>query len=146
VTRVISDEALARLQRSLLEAILLDRPLPGAGRALPFGDRAFFLGRPTIAVLDENLVPGLSLDKSLRPLRRLSRDDLVAEARREGDLPYFRFSAPERSGDTVRLTIEADIAPADPDRKVLGLTSVQAAFRETNGDWKVEGEPVSLAN
>jgi hypothetical protein len=142
----LSDEALARLQRSLLEAILLDRPLPGAGRAPAFGDRAFLLARPTIALLEENLAHGLSLDNLPRPVRRLSGDELFEEARREGDVPYLRFSTPEPVDEGVRLTLAAVIATADPERKVLGLSSVQATFREADGDWEVVGEAVSLAS
>lgn len=142
----LSDEALARLQRSLLETVLLDRPLPGAGRAPAFGDRVFLLARPTIALLDENLAHGLAFDNLPRPVRRLSGDELFEEARREGDVPYLRFAAPDPLGDDVRLTLAASIATADPERKVLGLSSVQATFRETDSDWEVVGEAVSLAS
>lgn len=145
MTEKLTDEALARLQRSLLEAVLLDRPLPGAGRAPAFGDRDFLLARATIALLEENLAGALSLDDLPRPLRQLSRDELLEEARSEGDLPYLRFSAPEPVGENVRLTLTADIASADPERHILGLSSVQATFREADGDWQVEGEAVSLA-
>jgi ribosomal protein L21E len=144
VTKLLSDEALANLQRSLLGAVLHGRPLPGASRAPAFADRAFLQGRPTIALLDENLAPELSIDDP-RPLRRLSREELLEEARREGDVPYLRFSAPERVGDAVRLTLEASIVPADPEKQVLGLSGLQAAFRETDGEWRVEGEPVTAA-
>jgi hypothetical protein len=145
VTEKLSDEALAGLQRSLLEAVLLDRPLPGAGRAPAFGDRDFLLARPTIVLLDENLAGSLSLDGLPRPVRRLSRDELLEEARREGDVPHLRFSAPEPVGENVRLMLSADIASADPERHVLGLSSVLATFRAADGDWEVEGEAVSLA-
>jgi hypothetical protein len=141
----LSDEVLRDLQRSLLAAVLLDRPLPGAGRAPAFGDRAFLLDRPDVVVLDENLAPGLSLEESPRPLRVLSRDDLLAETRREGDLPYLRFSAPEPLEDAVRLTLEARMATADPQRHPIGLSTLQATFRRDDGRWESAGEAV-LAN
>jgi hypothetical protein len=146
MTEMLPDEALAGLQRSLLEAILLDRPLPGAGRALAFPDRAFFAQRPTIPLLDENLAHGLSLETLPQPVRVIARDELLEKAKREGDLPYLRFSAPERVGEAVRLGLEATIATAVPERQVLGLSNVQATFREVNGSWQVEGEAVSGAS
>ena len=141
----LTDEALASLQRSFLEAILLDRPLPGAGRAPAFGDRAFLFSRPTIVLLDENLAPGPSLDEAPLPLRRLSRDELLEEGRREGEVPYLRFSAPEPVGAAVRLVLEVRIASADAAKDLL-LSSVQAAFRELDGRWEVEGDAVSSAS
>jgi hypothetical protein len=146
MTEALSDEALAHLQRSLLEAILLDRPLPGAGRAPAFADRGFFADRPTIALLDEDLAAGLALDALPAPVRVFTREQLDAEAEREGDVPYLRFSAPERVGDAIRLRIDATIATAAPDRQVLGLSGVQAAFREVEGRWQVEGDAISSAS
>jgi hypothetical protein len=142
MTEVLSERALADLQRSLVEAVLLGRPLPGAGRALAFPDRAFFEERPTVTLLDEHLAPDLSLDDLPVPVRVLSREELLDEARREGDLPYLRFSAPEKVDDAVRLGLEATIATAEPGRRVLGLSNVQATFRKVDDRWQLEGDVV----
>ncbi len=146
MTGVVADEVLADLQRSLLEGVLLDRPLPGADRAPAFGDRAFFFGRATIALLDENLAGGLPLDGLPLPVRVVAREELLEEARREGDVPYLRFPPPEKIADAVRLRLEATIATADPHRQVLGLSSLQATFRKRDGGWELEGEAIAAAN
>jgi hypothetical protein len=145
MTDALPDPALAGLQRSLLEAVLLDRPLPGADRAPAFPDRAFFANRP-IALLDENLAAGLSLEDLPVPIRVLSHDQLLEAAKQHGDLPYFRFAAPESLDGAVRLGLEASIATAEPERQVLGLSNVQATFRKVDDRWQLEGEAVSSAS
>jgi hypothetical protein len=97
-------------------------------------------------VLDENLAHGLALDALPVAVRVLAHDELIEEARREGDLPYLRFSAPETIDDMVRLRVEATIATAVPGRQILGLSNVQATFRKRDGAWQLEGEVVSGAS
>jgi hypothetical protein len=140
----LSDEALAHLQRRLLEAILLDRPLPGGERAPAFGDRRFLVERPTIAVLDENLARSLTFEGLPRPVRVLDSARLIEEARESGDMPYLRFSQPEKVDGTVRLGLDARIAVGDAERQALGLSGILATFREVDGAWRAE-ESVSVA-
>jgi hypothetical protein len=129
----------------MLEAILLDRPLPGAGRAPAYGDRGFLESRPEIVLVDENLAEGLSLDGFPQPVRRLSRAELRGEAQRVGQLPYLRFAAPELDDGAVRLTLETHVASADPAGDI-SLGVVKATFRRLDGRWEIEGDAISVAN
>jgi hypothetical protein len=79
------------------------------------------------------------------PVTVLSSTEVLARARSEGDLAYFYFSAPEVIGDSIRLTLMLKLAPADPNRRSLGLGGIQVTFKHTDGRLEVVGDPVMFA-
>jgi hypothetical protein len=137
-----SEEALRELQEGLLQAVLLERPLPGMQRPLAFPDRAFLVRQPEIPVVDENLAPGVAVGET--PLRIVSSQAL-SELSARAEVAYLRFLPVAVEGDNVTLTLEARLASPEPARPELGLSTVRATFRRVDGGWEAAGDPVMSA-
>jgi hypothetical protein len=140
-----SGEVVRHLQETLLNAVLLSQRLPGGKRQIVFPDLPFILRQPTVVLLEENLAKGISIEDLQKPIRMLSREALVQEARIQGDITYLRFQPVQREGRVVQLTLEAKIAPRDPVQHTLGLSGIQVKFQEVAGQWEVVDEPVFFA-
>lgn len=139
-----SEEELRSLQKTLLRAVLLSEPLPGGDQPLIIPDLDLILRQPIVVLSDENLAGSLSIEESPKPIRILSQEDLLQEARLQGDLAYFHFQPPNIDGNAVRLTLEMKIAPRDPSQHTLGLGGVQARFQKIS-QWEVIEEPIFFA-
>lgn len=79
------------------------------------------------------------------PIRILPLEVLLDEAHARGDLVYLHFQPAEIEGRTIRLTLQARIAPRDPQQRTLGLSGTQARFREVAGQWEALDEPILFA-
>jgi hypothetical protein len=143
----LDDAAIRQLQEALLEALLLNRPLPGSTKPIVFPDLALILRQSTIPLIDENLVGLISIEGLPKPVRILSLDALLEEARAKGNLAYLRFQPAERvSSDAVRLTLQAGIAPDEPGQHALGLSGVQINVQKIGDQWKAIDEPIFFAS
>ena len=125
--------------------MLLSQSLPGYSQPISFPDLSFVLGHSEIFLVDEHLSGPMSIEGSPKPIRILSNEALLAEAQRHGDISYLRFQPPEVNGDTVRVTLEARIAPSDPNKGILGLSSIHVSFSRVADAWKVADGPVYSA-
>lgn len=139
------DEVLGHLQETLLKAVLLREFLPGGRQPVMLPDLAFVLRQSTVFLSDENLARSVSLEGLPVSVRVLSPEALAEEARIQGDIAYLRFQPEEKEGDTVGLTLQARIVPQDAARHALGLSGVQARFRQIEGRWEITDEPVFFA-
>src|SRR4051794_40514639 len=137
-------DELEALQSRLLEAVLTRAPLDSGAAPLQFPDLELVLRHPTVYVLDENVGKALRIDAP-QPVRVVSRDELRAVAREQGDVPYFAFGPPEPRDEAVRLTLEAKLASAEA-RPELGLSAVQVTFARTAAGWEVAEPPTFLAS
>ncbi len=135
------DEALGQLQQTLLQAVLSREFLPGGRQPVEMPDLSFVLRQPTVLLSNENLARSISLEGLPLPVRVLSQQDVVEQARQSGDLAYLRFQPAQQEDDTVRLTLEARIVPQDPSLHALGLSGIQAKFRRVEGEWETVDEP-----
>jgi len=144
-SHVAEDDVVRRLQEMLLSAVLLRRPMPGSDRPLVLPDLEFVLRQGSVILTNENLSGRLSVEGLPKPLQILSPAEVRAKAEGEGDLAYVRFRPPSREDTVIRITLEARIAPRDPERVVLGLSGVQVDFQEVDGEWEVAGEPAFFA-
>lgn len=142
---VVAGEVLGLLQVTLLKAVLLSRPLPGADRPTHFPDLSFVLSQPPVLLVKENLMPPLENQAWPVPMRLISPETLEEEARAQGDLTYLRFQAPVSADDRALLTLEARVAPQNPQRSSLGLSGIQATFQQVGGRWEVVDEPLYFA-
>lgn len=140
-----SDEVLRQLQETLLKAILLKERLPGGNQPIMFPDLSFILGQPTIVLVDENLAGPVTIEQPPKPIRIMSREDLLLEARTKGDIAYLLFRPPQGEDKSVKLTLEAKIAPCDPTQLTLGLSGVQVKFQKVTGQWEAIEEPAFFA-
>lgn len=140
-----SGEVLRYLQETLLKAVVLSQPLPGGNQPILFPDLSFIRRQSTVVLVDENLAGPLSIEEPPTPVRILTREALLQEARTQGDITYLRFQPPVREGNVVRLTLEAKIVPHDPTQRTLGLSGVQAKFQEVAGQWEAVEEPIFFA-
>jgi hypothetical protein len=136
---------LAHLQQSLLTAVLSRKALPGSDRPVALPDLQFVLGGEAIALAEENLVSRSVVEGLARPVRVLRPEELRQEAERRGEFAYLRFQPAEKDDDSIRLTLEARIARADPSEPQLGLSGVQTRFVEVGGDWEVAEDPAFFA-
>lgn len=141
-----SSKELLSLQELIVKAILLGQPLPGRTQPIRFPDLSFIVSQQSIFLVDENLFGQISLDKSPRPIRIISVEDLRQESQYRGDIAYLRFQPPEVSDDEVQMTIEAKIATRDPNKLTLGLSNFQVKFVKVEGEWKVVEDPVFSAS
>jgi hypothetical protein len=137
----LPDEVLGHLQETLLRAVLSRGSLPGGRRPVEFPDLSFVLRQPTVLLSNENLARSVSLEGSPVPVRVLSQEAIVEEARERGDTAYLRFQPAQQEGDAVIVTLEARIAPQDPGVHALGLGGVQVRFQQVDGRWETVNEP-----
>lgn len=136
-----SDEALGQLQETLLRAVLSRDFLPGGRQLVEMPDLSFVLRQPTVLLSNENLARSLLLEELPVPIRIISPEGIVEEARASGDIAYLRFQPAQEEGEAVRLTLEARIVPQDPGLHALGLSGVQVVFRQVDGRWETVDEP-----
>ena len=141
----LPDEELRHLQEALLKAVLSGEPLPGSDRPVRFPDLSFILRQPAVILLDENLAGSISAEELPMPVRILSLEVLLEEARTQGDTAYLQFQPAEREDDTVRLTLQAKIATRVPDQPTLGLSGIMVEFQKVSEGWEATGDPVFLA-
>ncbi|MGI2908101.1 hypothetical protein [Tolypothrix sp. VBCCA 56010] len=142
----VSDEVLGQLQELVLKAILLGQRLPGIDRSVRFPDLPFVLQKSTVTLIDENLANSVSIAEISVPVRNLSQEALLEEAREQGDIAYLRFQPPGIEDNVVRLTLEAKVCPHDSSQPVLGLSGIQVTFQKVSGNWQVVNEPVLFFN
>jgi hypothetical protein len=142
----VQDEVIGRLQEALLKAILSGQPLPGSAQPMVLPDSSFILSQPTVFLIDENLAESISLEELSLPIRIVSLEALRETARAQGNVAYLRFQPAEKENNTIRLTLEARIAPEDPGQHILGLSGVQVKFHEISGQWKVIEAPSYFAS
>jgi len=140
-----SDEVLRHLQETLLKAVLLSQALPGLNQPIIFPDLSFILRQPIIILVDENLAGRVTIEQPPKPFRIMSRENLLLEARTKGDITYLCFRPPEGEDKSVKLTLEAKIAPRDPAQLTLGLSGIQVKFQEVAGQWEAIEEPTFFA-
>lgn len=140
-----SDEVIRDLQEMLLKAVLLVQRLPGCNQPIIFPDLSFILNQPTIVLINENLAGTVSIEESPKPVCILSQEALLQEASTQGDINYLRFQTPIVEDNAVRLTLEAKIAPRDPEQRTLGLGGIQVKFQEVEGQWEAADEPIFFA-
>jgi hypothetical protein len=141
----VPDEIVAPLQHALLAAVLGRRPLPGSERPLMLPDLQFVLQGDAVVLADENLALQSPPADLPRAVVVLGADELRDRAQSEGSVAHLRFQPAEREGDSIRVTLEARIASADPGQGVLGLSGVQAKFVEIGGRWELAEEPAFFA-
>ena len=139
------DEALGQLQEMLLRAVLSRDFLPGGRQLVEMPDLSWVLREPTVLLSNENLAGSLLLEELPVPIRITSPEDIVEEARASGDIAYLRFHPAQEEGEVVRLTLEARIVPKDPGLHALGLSGIQANFRQDDGGWQTIDEPLYFA-
>lgn len=142
---VPDDETLQHLQTLLLGAVLRGEPLPGSDQPVSFPDLSFILRQPAVLLSSENLAGPVSVPGLSSPLRVLDPEELTAESGERGEAAYLRFQPATQAGDTVRLTLEARIAIADPGQTPLGLSAIQAAFEPSGDGWRVANPPAAFA-
>ena len=138
-------ETLRRLQTLLLRSVLLGEPLPGGDAAIALPDLDFVRRQDGILLSSEHLAAPIALADLPEPLRVLAPEAIAAAASRQGDVAYLRFRPATQEGDTVRLTLEAALATAAPERRSLGLSGVQVAFRRDDRDWRIADPPAAFA-
>jgi hypothetical protein len=142
----VKEELIGQLQETLLKALLLNQPLPGSTKPIVFPDLSLILRQSTIPLIDENLAKSICVAALAKPVRVLSLDDLLEEARAQGNLAYLRFQPAERlSFDVVRVTLQAGLAPDDPDQHTMGLSGIQVKFQKVADQWRAIDEPVFFA-
>ena len=134
----------AQAQRLLLRALLSDTPLPGGTATVRLPDMAWVLARRPILVAAENVageevVEGLDL-----PVEVLSTSAIHARAV-DADVAYLAFDAPRWTADVLQVVLQARLASHDPSRHSLGLSGVQARFRDVKGSWRLAADPVLFA-
>lgn len=142
----VSDEVIGQLQELVLKAILLGQRLPGIDRSVRFPDLPFVLQKSTVTLIDENLANSVSIAGISVPVRILSQEALLEEAREQGDIAYLRFQPPGIEDNVVRLTLEAKVCPHDSSQPVLGLSGIQVTFQKISGNWQVVNEPILFSN
>ena len=136
----IAPEELATLQSRLLDAVVTRAPLEPAGAPISFPDIDLVLRHTPVYVLDQNLGTGVDTHA---PVRVASNEDVAAAAREVGDVAYLRFQPAEAAEGTVRLTLEARLASAEPG-PALGLSGVQVTFEKHGERWRA-GPPTLFA-
>ena len=136
---------LLEFQELLLRAVLLGQLLPGQTEPVRLPDLSFVLREPVIYLLDEHLAGSVTLSDLAKPLRTLTVEEVTTLARRQGDIPYLHFLAPEATEDEVRLTLVARIVAQDPNKRALGLSGVQVTFVHRETGWTVAADPVYSA-
>jgi hypothetical protein len=137
----LSDEVLGHLQETLLRSVLSREALPGGRRPVEMPDLSFVLRQSTVLLSNENLASSVSLEGLPVPVRVLSQEEIVEEARERGDTAYLRLQPAQEEGDAVRVTLEARIVPQDPGSLALGLSGVQVRFQQADGQWETVDEP-----
>lgn len=142
---MLSNDVLRHLQKTLLKVVLLSQGLTGGNQIIKFPDLSFIQRQSTVILIDENLAHPFSIEELPTPIRILSREVILQEARKQGDIVYLRFQPTEREGNAVRLTLEAKIAFRDPDQRPLGLSGIQVKFHEFAGQWEITEEPIFFA-
>ncbi|TCC33199.1 hypothetical protein [Kribbella speibonae] len=134
-------DALATLQRLVLEAALTDRDLPGYGGHARLPDLDLlrsWSGGPLR--LDASSVINPAVVTGLQPLVLIvTADDLGLEAQEFGRLPYLHLRTESQPPDDVRITLHAAIREGGGQTVELGGVSI--AFRRTRNRWEVSGEP-----
>jgi hypothetical protein len=145
VGSTLPNEALGQLQETLLRAVLLRDFLPGGRQPVEMPDLSFVLRQPTVLLSNENLARSLSLEELPVPIRIISPEGIVEEARASGDIAYLRFHPAQEEGEVVRLILEARIVPQDPGLHAVGLSGIQANFRQVEGGWETVDEPLFFA-
>lgn len=133
------------LQELLLRAVLLGQVLPGLDSPVNLPDLDFIVREPAIFVAEENLAGRLSAEGLGKPLRILAEAELKNRAQQRGDTAYLRFAEPVVEDGRVRVTMAAHIAPQDPERQVLGLSSVGVLFGQSEDGWEVLEGPLYTA-
>lgn len=141
----VSDDELAYLQRMLLAAFLLRKPLFDSPSPISFPDLSYVLSQPELIILSENLVRPVSIEDAPLPIRIMSVEEMKLETEREGDRVYLLFRPAERIGKSVRLSIDVGIATKDPQKHPLGLGGAQVRFEKLAGKWTVVDEPTFFA-
>jgi hypothetical protein len=137
----LPDEVLGHLQHTLLWSVLSGEALPGGRRPVKMPDLSFVQRQSPILLLSDNLAKSVSLDTVPIPVRVLSREDIVEEARERGDIACLRFQPALEKDDTIGLTLEAKIFPQDPGQHALGLSGLQVKFTKLDGQWVTIEEP-----
>jgi len=129
----------------LLRSVLSREALPGSRQPVEMPDLSFVLRQSPVLLSNENLASSVSLEGLPVPVRVLSQEEIVEEARERGDTAYLRFQPAQEEGDAVRLTLEARILPQDPGSLALGLSGVQVRFQQADGQWETADEPSFFA-
>ena len=143
---IMPDEVLGQLQELLLKAVLLGQQLPGTDQPIRFPDLPFILRQSPVLLIDENVANSISIKEVSTPVRILSQETLLQEARTRGDITYLHFQPLRVEDDIVQLTIEAKICPRNPGQPILGLSGVQVMFQKVSGEWQVVGEPIIFSS
>jgi hypothetical protein len=141
----LSDDVIRRLQESLMRAVLLGQCLPGSDQPVKFPDITFISRQTSVVVADENLAGPISIGELSIPIRVLSREALMQEARVQGDVFFFQFRPPEIEDNEIQLALELRIAAKDPSHRPLGLSGIIARFRNLAGKWEIVDEPTFFA-
>jgi len=141
-----SNEVLLKLQESMVKAVLSGQPLPGHDQPIRLPDLQFVTRQPFIYLLDTNLAGTLALPDLPKPLKIISPDTLRQEVQQQGEIAYLQFHINESTESVVALRLEARIASSDPNRRELGLSSIQLKFARQGDEWKATEPPISSAS
>jgi hypothetical protein len=140
-----SDVALSRLQEATVQAVLQQKRLPGGDRPIRLPDVSFLLREDTVLLADENLAGTVSFADAPVPVRILSLEAILEQARAQGDVAFLQFQPAELGEGVIKLTLQAKLAARDPSRRPLGLSGMQVRFEETADGWQAAEEPSFFA-
>jgi hypothetical protein len=143
---IMSDEVLAQLQELLLKDVLSKQQMPGTAQPVWFPDLPFIFRESAVMLINENLAHSISIEELSVPVRILSQETLLEEARTHGDIAYLRFQPLKVEDDIVQLTLEAKICPRNLGQLTLGLSGVRVMFQKVSDKWQVVGEPIIFSS
>ncbi len=140
IDQELAPDILATLQALVLESVLTGKPLPGASSPLTLPDLAIVLRGPSIALSTENLGGAIRVTSPPKPIHILSPETIQARARESGEFAYLGFQPPSFRAGKVLLTLQARVARGEEGGPELGLSGVQAAFRQAGGHWQIDDD------
>ena len=140
-----SDVVLAYLQEAMVEAVLLQRNLPGGDWPVVLPDLGCLLREDRVLLADENLAETVSFSGAPVSVHVQSLDAIREQARALGQVAFLHFQPAEICESVIRITLQAKIAPQDPDQRALGLSGIQVQFEEKADGWQAAAGPVFFA-
>jgi len=141
----LSKGELTKLQKAVLEAVLLGKPLPGSTQPIKLPDLTFILRQDNVYLAKENLEGRITITGAPKPVQIVPIETLRQKAEKQGDIAYLQFRPPAIKAGTVHLALEGKIASADPNRKPYGLSTVTLSFQKIGQNWELMTQPVYLA-